>query len=188
MGKAGNTMDFTLALFWEMPEHTVFRTIVISDNNRFFDPLNIEYFNPQSENLTKLVTKKWLFCHGECLAYQLGQWSLCVCEYGFFSFLIHTLLFFFFNPCLLLFYITTNVGMEWFKRSADFNVLDKSPILQPVGCCPGPLRITRICATASSPGHSFCTRAQIQQEEIVSLALKNMLSATETEGSLFYIS
>lgn len=74
-----------------------------------------------------------------------------------------------------------------FKRSADFSVLDKAPILQPVGRCPGPLRITRNYATASSTGHSFCIRAQIQQEDIVSLALKNMLSATETEGSLFYI-
>ena len=59
MGEAGNTMDFTLALFWEMPEHIVFRTIIItSDNNSLLDPVNTEHFSPQSENLKKLVTKK----------------------------------------------------------------------------------------------------------------------------------
>lgn len=59
MGEAGNTMDFTLVLFWEMPDRIVFRTIIIiSDNNSHLGPLNIEHFSPQSENLKKLVTKK----------------------------------------------------------------------------------------------------------------------------------
>lgn len=76
MGKAGNTIGFTLALFWETPELIVFRTIIItrSDNNSLLEPLNIENFSPQSVNLTKLQKKKTkLFCHVECLAYELGQ-------------------------------------------------------------------------------------------------------------------
>lgn len=158
MGKADNMT------VWEMPNYIVFRIIIItSANNNILEPVNIGCLSPQSENLTKLLTKKkWLFCHGECLAYQHGQWSLCVCM-GFFFCIPFSHYALFVLAHVSYYYISQYYWHDssMIKSSAEFNLAAKHAIIQPVGHRPGSFKITWNYATASSWGHTLCTGAQL---------------------------
>lgn len=101
MGKADNMT------VWEMPNYIVFRIIIItSANNNILEPVNIGCLSPQSENLTKLLTKKKMTVLPWGV-FGLPTWTMIImCLYGFFLHSFFTLCSICFSPCFLLLHIT----------------------------------------------------------------------------------
>lgn len=92
MGKADNMIFFVR----EMPDCIVFGGIIIaSDNNSLLEPPNTEHLSPQSENLTKLLTKKDCFAMGSVWLTSLDNDHYVFVSMVFFAFLFHTLLYLF---------------------------------------------------------------------------------------------
>lgn len=157
MGKADNMT------VWEMPNYIVFRIIIItSANNNILEPVNIGCLSPQSENLTKLLTKK-----NDCFA--MGSVWLTNMDNDHYVFVwVFFCIPFSHYALFVLAHVSYYYISQYYwhdssmiKSSAEFNLAAKHAIIQPVGHRPGSFKITWNYATASSWGHTLCTGAQL---------------------------